>query len=561
MAGFIRRFTFFPALDVITEIEGVVIVDLTPPGVFVGRRTGTVCLVGEWPKGPYNTPTLVESSATIRDVFGGFSLSMRNPLAATTNPYSNGCAFTWLKGKKFRRLVLVRVNMQLANTVTITLGGTPTPTDRQITLPAGTRIRNPGTPTEEFALAQDVVWAEGVVIGTGPQAFTEGVPQTLAQITGVPVYSVQGNSAAGIGSVTQVDATDLQRAGIGTGTPLPNQTIAVTNPAALNVLSSANIDTAYQNALNSTLPGNAEAADNVEIIASARQSQNIRTFLLQNAVDASAVGTGRTALTRPPIGTNLTTASGAADPGVGANRGDRLRFCYPHVEQFIPEIAELDPGETISSANILIGFDAAVASLASNLAPERNLGQSTQEVVSGGLLSWIRDLEPGLTAVGQPTNFTQANYVTMKESGIMGARRDPRISEWIVQSDVTSVDPDVNGSLASGKRRRFADFVQDSLATIALKYNKLPRTSDREDSIIGEITDFLELLKSENNPAAQRIEDFAVDSITGNTAELSAAGIFVIIVEVRMLSTMDAIVFQTTIGESVEVSSAEQLAA
>lgn len=562
MAGFVRRFSYFPALDVITEIEAVIIVDLIPPGIFVGRRTGTVLLVGEWPKGPYNTPTLVDGSQTIRDVFGGFSLSMRNPLAPTTNPYSNGCAFTWLKGKKFRRLVLVRVDMQLANTVTITLGGTPDPTAVQITIPAGTRVRNPGAPTQEFALAQDLVYAAGVVIGTGPQAFTLGVPQTQAQITGVPVYSVQGVTAAGVGSVTQVDSTDLQRAGIGAGTALPNVTVVATNPAALTVLTSGQIDTRYENALDSSLPGTAQsAADNVELVAAARQSSTIRTALLSNAADASAVGTGRTALLRAPIGTNKASATGGADPGVGANRGDRARYGYPHVQQFIPELAELDPSEAISPSTILIGPDAAIATLASNLAPERNLGQSTQEVVSGGLLSWIEDLETGLTTAGQPTNFTMADYIDFKEAGITAIRRDARISEWIVQSDVTAVDPAISPSLAPGKRRRMADFIQDSLATISLKYVKMPRTSDREDSFVGEVTDFLDSLLSPQNPAAQRIAGYSVDTTSGNTAELSAAGIFVVIIEVRLLSTMDYIVLQTTIGEGVEVSSAEQLAA
>lgn len=562
MAGFIRRFTYFPSLDVITEIEAVIIVDLIPPGVFVGRRTGTVLLAAEWPKGPYNTPTLVDGSRTILDVFGGFSLSMRDPLSPTTNPYSNGCGFVWLKGKKFRRLVLVRVNMQLANTVTITLGGTPSPTEVQITIPAGTRIRNPGAVTQEFALAQDIVFAVGTVIGSGPQAFTLGVPQTQAQITGVPVYSTRGVTAAGVASVTQVDATDLQRAGIGSGTALPSVTVVATNPAALTVLTSNQIDARYQDALDSSLPGTAQsAADNVEIVAAARQSNAIRTSLLSNAADASAVGTGRSAVSRPPIGTAKATATGSGAPGVGANRGDRIRYCYPHVQQFIPEIAELDPSESISSSTVLVGADAAVASLASNLAPERNLGQSTQEVVSGGLLAWITDLESGLTTSGLPTNFTMADYIDFKAAGIMAIRRDPRISEWIVQSDVTAVDPEILPSLAPGKRRRMADFIQDSLATISLKYDKMPRTSDREDSFVGEVTDFLDTLLSPQNPAAQRIADYSVDSISGNTAELAAAGIFVVIIEVRLLSTMDNIVLQTTIGEGVEVSSSEQLAA
>ena len=47
MAGFVRRFSYVPGLDVIGQIEGVVIVDLPPPGAITGQNTGVVGLVGE----------------------------------------------------------------------------------------------------------------------------------------------------------------------------------------------------------------------------------------------------------------------------------------------------------------------------------------------------------------------------------------------------------------------------------------------------------------------------------------------------------------------------------
>ena len=48
MAGFIRRYGNFPGTETITLIEGVVIVDLPPPGSITGLSTGTVGLVGEF---------------------------------------------------------------------------------------------------------------------------------------------------------------------------------------------------------------------------------------------------------------------------------------------------------------------------------------------------------------------------------------------------------------------------------------------------------------------------------------------------------------------------------
>lgn len=566
MAGFFRRFTAFPPLSVIDDIEGVVVVDLIPSGVFVGRDTGTVCLVGEWPKGPFNTPTLVEGDATIRDTFGGFSLSLRDPLAPTVNPYSKGCAYTWLKGKTFRRLVLVRVDMTLAEGVKIQLTGTPTPLASDVRIPAGTRVRNSGAVTQEFALAQDVVFASGTDLtaatATAFDATNLSRTYSTRTVSGIPVYSVQGVSEGAVGQVNQVDSTDLFRAGIGAGTALPSIVVAVAtgaldgagaNAAALTVINSATIDTRYGNAITASLPGSTDT-DNIEIIAAARQSQSIRTALATNARDSSAISTGRVALIRPAIGTLPAAATGAGDPGVGANRSDRAFYCYPHFEQNIPEIAELDGAAAISSPNILLGADSAMATLLSNLPPENNPGQSTQEFVSGGLLNFIRKLEDGLTTTGQPTKFTLTNYTAFKAAGVAALRRDPRLSEWVFQSGVTSVDPASFPSLVPMKRRRMADFLQDSLASIALSYNKQPNTSERYDSLVGDLASFLDLMLSAANPAAQRIAAYGIDSRGGNTVLLQGSGIRVIIVSITLLDSLDDIVLQTEIGESVVVS-------
>lgn len=568
MAGFIRRFQQFPTLAEITEIESVDIVDLIPPGIFVGTTTGTVALVGEWPGGPVNTPTLVQGDQTIQETFGGFSLSMTNPLSFSagsfTNPYSNGCAFTWLRSKRFRRLVLCRPDLTLTEGVAIQLTGTPTPLTAPITIPAGTRVRDASATDVEFALAYDVTFAVGTDLTA--VAFTvfstdNTAGYTTRTVSDVPVFSTRNTSEAAVGDVDSVDATDLSRAGIGAGTGLPSIVVAAStgaldgstaNTAALTVLTSGQIDTAYSNAINALLPGS-DATDTIEIVASARESAAIRTALQTHVADASAVGRGRSALVRPPIGTNIATATGSVAPGVGATRSDRVFYCYPHFSQNIEELTTLDPTESISPSSILVGQDSAAATILSQLPPENNPGQSTQGIISGGLLNFISALEPGLVTAGQPTRFTLANYITFKAAGIMALRRDSDLSEWIFQSGVTSVSPTLFPSLVTVKRRRMADFIQDSLAVIAKRYNKLPRTEDREDSLLGEIDTFLAGLRSLNNPAAQRIEDYSIDPTTGNTSELAAAGIYVVIISVRLLSTLDNIVLQTNIGEGVEI--------
>ena len=571
MAGFIRRFSQFPSLDVITEIESVDIVDLVPSGVFAGRTTGTVALVGEWPDGPVNTPTEVEGDRTIQDTFGGFSLATANPLSyaasAYTNPFSNGNSFAWLKSKSFRRLILVRVDMDLAEGANISLGGTVpgggTALLDDLELPAGTRVRDASATDVEFALSRSVTFAAGTDLAVSAStAYAEStVSYATRTIEGIPVVSTKNTPESAVGDVDAVDASDLFRAGIGAGTDLPSVTVsastgaldgAAANSAVLTPLTSAQIDTAYENAIDALLPGEI-ATDNIEIVASARTSDAIRTKLRAHVAEASAQGAGRSALIRPEVGTLPAAARGATTPGVGTYRSDRVFYCYPHFEQRLSELTTLDPQATISSENVLVGADAAAANILSNLPPENNPGQSTQELISGGLLTYVRKLEDGLTGAGLPTKFTLDDYKLFKSSGMMALRRDNRLGEWIFQSGVTSVDPTLDPGKITVKRRRMADFIQDSCAAIALKYNKLPATDDRVDSLVGELFTFLDDLLSTDNPARQRIADFRIDSTSGNTDSLAAAGILVIIIEVRLLGTLDNIVLQTTIGENVEI--------
>ena len=50
--------------------------------------------------------------------------------------------------------------------------------------------------------------------------------------------------------------------------------------------------------------------------------------------------------------------------------------------------------------------------------------------------------------------------------------------------------------------------------------------------------------------------DYSVDDKSGNTPDLEAQGIYVVIGKVRTLASADFIVFQTSIGEGVVVTTA-----
>lgn len=65
MAGFVRRFTEQPPVEVIRQIEGVNIVDIAPPDPATGTGSGTVLLVGEFEDGFFATDEDAKGSVEI----------------------------------------------------------------------------------------------------------------------------------------------------------------------------------------------------------------------------------------------------------------------------------------------------------------------------------------------------------------------------------------------------------------------------------------------------------------------------------------------------------------
>ena len=101
-----------------------------------------------------------------------------------------------------------------------------------------------------------------------------------------------------------------------------------------------------------------------------------------------------------------------------------------------------------------------------------------------------------------------------------------------------------------------ADEIEDSLAQAYNPLSKQVLTNQLKDAIDAETVAYLEGLRSATNPAAQRISAYSVDSKSGNTPQLLAAGIYVVIVRVQMLATADTIVLQAEIGPNVTITSA-----
>ncbi len=289
------------------------------------------------------------------------------------------------------------------------------------------------------------------------------------------------------------------------------------------------------------------------ILVAARKTASIRAAIRQHVSQASERGLTRRGIISPAINQlTLATVLGDADPGVGARRVDRLDYAWPGAVTNVPEAS----GFTIATSNGLTTTDGILdttgdtwlASVESNLAPERNPGQSTEPVPT--VLAPATGFARGTPRLAMP------EYVALRSAGIVGLRFD-RVSGPIFQSGVTT-------SLLSGQknimRRRMADYIQDSLARALNPFSKQPASESRNDGVITEIIAFLDDLKSPDDAAASRITDYSVDTLSGNTPASRALGIFVILVRVKLTPTDDFIVLQTDIGENVEVSAAPEAA-
>lgn len=127
MSVFVRRFLTDPGDDVLLEIESVDILDLEPPASISGVGSGAALIFGEFENGPYNVGTEVTSADDLAQTFGGFgytyagvggqypSAVSRKSDSAINPEYWNGNASVQLSGKKFKRLIVVRVDTSIGS--------------------------------------------------------------------------------------------------------------------------------------------------------------------------------------------------------------------------------------------------------------------------------------------------------------------------------------------------------------------------------------------------------------------------------------------------------------
>jgi hypothetical protein len=400
-------------------------------------------------------------------------------------------------------------------------------------IPAGTEVTNTAQ-TNRFVTMQNVTITAptggGPGINAAPYApnggpYTVKVRHALDDGTGVSATAgtiVRMLSAPDIGSFQTVNPLQIAAA-----------------------LTESAIDALYSAAIDKTIDLNSVAAE-TNLIWSARQSNVVRRKLRENVLTASSIGMfGRLAALRTPLGTSKALAlSRIAEPGVGAYRNQRVIFCWPQANSFVPLIAlrGLSGGLGFTAdGNINIGADGFMVSICTQLPPEENPGQETP------FAAGVNSVET--TGVADGLDIT--DYTNLKAAGVAGLRIDNGVV--VFQSGVTSVDPSIFPNLKNISRRRMADFIQDTLSRRLKGFGKRLSTNARRKAMTSEIRQFMGGLLSVSNPDSQRIAGFSVNDKDGNTTTTLAQGLYRIILRVKTLASLDSIVLESTIGESVVI--------
>lgn len=652
--GFIRRYQSFPSSQVISQIEGVVIVDLPPPSTIEGVNTGVVGIVGEFADMTYAVsvdgsgnvtakpqPVEVTSAQDMINKVGGWDASLGDFGG------DDGNGFAAISGKRFSRLVICPVNLASAKGARVwrelptnksATNATPIVPMQATTIAAGTEFKSGANRvklgaavsfTSGMALASGTNGAQGNNSGPAAQAtfqsatgdfINKGVKAGDALVLGVlgsgdgepGTYRIIGVTATTL-TVEALDGTDITWAAetdlpwrvhpaasfdsgveaayddvsgyllparpmdatISAGTVLAPTVAAAAGSAtawnpqsglklgampgagggltytaavqAENAATSSSLEALYSAAFDALL-ADAYPARDVSILLASRTSDVIREAMKTHVLTASSQGKGRMAVIAPSISeVDETTVLGDSAPGVGATRDERVVYCWPGVKtsivQAVNSSIKLADGTYTDSGILDVRSDAFMASILSNLAAERNPGQATDPVPL--CLAPVLGFQSGNLPA-----FAMTDYILFKQNGIAAIRFD-RSAGKVFQSGITT-------SITSGQkninRRRMADEIQDSLAQAYEKFSKLPLTNSLKDAIASETSAYLEGLLSRNNPAAQRIEAYSIDTKSGNTPTLNAQGIYVVIVRVRMLATADDIVLQAEVGPTVNIS-------
>ena len=315
----------------------------------------------------------------------------------------------------------------------------------------------------------------------------------------------------------------------------------VTNPASLsNALTAAQLDSAYQTAIEATLGSGDPVKRGIDGIVSARQSNAIRSALKTNAVTATTSGHNtRRAFICPPNGTSETTIRGSSSPGVGAYRSKYGSMAVGSLKCFMQEM--VDGGYADDNDNIVRHPDTFLASRWSALNPGLNPGQLPEET----RLQWTSDFVTGLG--DEASSWTSETYAAFHEAGVCAAFLHDILGLTFEQG-ITTVDPTVSPEDVSIARVTLEGYVGDSLASQTLAEAKRQGTKERIELQISRAENFFEGLTSGKNAVISAYEMVEVPTSVANLRRFD--------VKINQIESADVWLFNLSVGpNAISISS------
>lgn len=561
MAFFLRVRTF-PPLNQIVAIPQIVVIDRTGPTISFGTKQGAACLVGEFTAGSF-VPTEV---FTQQDVVSQYSADGKvypylsqdgstTPVQNGTGVRYNGNGMLALLSKTFQRLILQRVDHEAVTTdqgttkatlsVTLTVAASDQDglgnTGKDIVIPAGARFGNAafGSATAVFAASGNALVPKGTALSAN---------QVTVQVPCFPIRVVEPVVATASSAIATVIDPVLQNVA---ATTLITAVINATNlwPQGVGTTLAARIESLYLLAIAKTLPTNAPM-DSIVILWSARRAQTIRQALATNAIDSSGIcKTGRMVCVSadPAASASSADASAAITAAIGlassdnyVQPADRVIICFPHSKIFVPDFG----------VKVTVNSDGWMATTLANFAEEVNPGAANAYIQA------IVELEDAFVA----NPLLRAAHTALIAGGVAALYHDTDVG-WQFMQGVTAASSVAFPTNVPIKRRRMADLVEAGIAQLATPYLKGPATTENVDAFVGASHAFLDSLKSPDLPAAQRIVDYLIDEVSGNTQALNSQGVFVYKFYVQLLPSQDYMVFDMQIGETVTIPNAVAAAA
>ena len=312
---------------------------------------------------------------------------------------------------------------------------------------------------------------------------------------------------------------------------------------AINAANSSALDALYDIALTSLL-GNDFPQAQVYAVGCARKSTQIRASLRGHCLTSTANGHPRICYDSPSVNqASFSTIVGDADPGVGANRDERVMYRWYAVQTFIASLVGVplvgSDGQTYTDGYVDTPFDEWCLAVRSLIAPELDPGQSTDPIP----LSFANIIRP---ARGMP-KLGIGEYITAKARGVGLVKIDRGTPQ--IQSSVTS---SLLLNTKDENRRCFADFIIINITQLLTQFVKQPLTEKLKLTETAQVEAFLDALKGP--VPSERIVDYSVDRFALNTPQLEEQGIFALQVSVEMVPIQKDIVIAAMVGPTVEVT-------